>query len=234
MGTEDATQPAISRDGNILAFVQGSAIFSILRVSVSAGDSRETKGALIISSSAQDSGPSVTPDRSQFAFQSGRSGSQQIWISSIDGRTLWQLTQLEGNISGAGSLSWSPIGDRILFDASISGHAHIFVIAATGGSAKQLTFGEVNDIIPRWSADGRSIYFRSNRGGRWRLWKQPESGRTTQPVTSADGMVGQESRDGKWLYFTRDDVSSSATNATRAAILLLRRAYFEGGRSRRR
>ena len=66
-----------------------------------------------------------------------------------------------------------------------------------------MTFGEENDIVPRWSIDGQSLYFRSNRGGRWQLWKLATRGGVPQPVTRDDGMVGQESPDGKWLYFTR-------------------------------
>ncbi|WP_260735896.1 DPP IV N-terminal domain-containing protein [Tunturiibacter lichenicola] len=203
VGTEDATQPAIPQDGNNLAFVQGSAIFGILRVSATKNESPEVRESPIVSSTAQDSAPSISPDGAQFAFQSWRSGSQQIWVSSIDGQTLRQLTPVDGVLQGSGSPSWSPDGDRILFDSRVSGHSHIFVIGSTGGNPKQITFGEVNDIVPRWSVDGRSIYFRSNRGGRWQLWKLPASGGMPQPVTSDDGIVGQESPDGQWLYFAR-------------------------------
>ena len=203
VGTEDAIQPAIPRNGNNLAFVEYSAIFGILRVTASKDASRQGEESLIVSSTAQDSAPSVSPDGTQFAFQSWRSGSQQIWVSSIDGQSLRQLSPVDGNLSVSGSPSWSPDGGRILFDSRIDGHAHIFAIAATGGSPKQMTFGEVNDIVPRWSADGRSIYFRSNRGGRWQLWKLSAGASAPQPVSSNDGMVGQESPDGKWLYFAR-------------------------------
>jgi len=203
VGTEDATQPAIPKNGNDLAFVEGSAVFGIQRVSATRNASREVNESLIVSSTAQDSAPSISPDGSQFAFQSWRSGSQQIWVSAIDGQSLRQLTPPDGDLSGSGSPSWSPDGSRILFDSRISGHAHIFGVAVTGGTPKQITFGEVNDIVPRWSADGRSIYFRSNRGGRWQLWKLPGTGGTPQPVTSDDGIAGQESPDGKWLYFAR-------------------------------
>ncbi|HEY8997840.1 MAG TPA: DPP IV N-terminal domain-containing protein, partial [Edaphobacter sp.] len=104
-----------------------------------------------------------------------------------------------------GSPSWSHHGDRILYDSRPDGHSHIFVIPAAGGKAVQLTFGGVNDIIPRWSSDDRTVYFRSNRGGRWQVWKVSAEGGEPQPVTRDDGMVPQESPDGKWLYFTRGD-----------------------------
>jgi Tol biopolymer transport system component/DNA-binding winged helix-turn-helix (wHTH) protein len=203
VGTEDATQPAIPQDGKNLAFVESSAIFGIQRISAPTEASHAAKDSLIVSSTAQDSAPSISPDDAQFAFQSWRSGSQQIWVSSANGQSLRQLTPSGGNLSGSGSPSWSPDGDRILFDSRTDGHSHIFVIAATGGSPQQITFGEVNDIVPRWSVDGRSIYFRSNRGGRWQLWKLPVAGEPPQPVTRDDGMVGQESADGEWLYFAR-------------------------------
>jgi len=203
VGTEDATQPAIPQNGKNLAFVQGSAIFGILRVAATKNDLRETKDTMIVSSSAQDSAPSISPDGMQFAFQSWRSGSQQIWVSSINGQSLRHLTSAGGDLSGSGSPAWSPSGDQILFDSRIHGHSHIFVMAAAGGSPRQITFAEANDIVPRWSVDGNTIYFRSNRGGRWQLWKLPASGGVPQPITSDDGMVGQESPDGKWLYFAR-------------------------------
>jgi Tol biopolymer transport system component/DNA-binding winged helix-turn-helix (wHTH) protein len=203
VGTENATQPVVSRNGKYLAFVQGSAIFGILRVFPVSTQSRGVEEPLIVSSTAGDSAPSISPDGSQFAFQSLRSGTQQIWVCSINGQSLRLLTSSGEGLSGSGSPSWSPDGDRILFDSRISGHSHIFVIPANGGNPRQLTFGESNDIVPRWSADAHSVYFRSNRGGRWQLWKLPANGGMPQPVTSDDGIAAQESPDGKWLYFAR-------------------------------
>jgi Tol biopolymer transport system component/DNA-binding winged helix-turn-helix (wHTH) protein len=203
VGTEDATQPAISQDGKSLAFVQGSAIFGILQVSAARNEPTAARDSIIVSSTAQDSAPSISPDGTQFAFQSWRSGTQQIWLSSISGQALRQLTSSVGDLSGSGSPSWSPSGKDILFDSRIHGHSHIFVIPAAGGTPTQITFADDNDIVPRWSVDGHTIYFRSNRGGRWQLWKLPSTGGMPQPITRDDGMVGQESPDGKWLYFAR-------------------------------
>jgi Tol biopolymer transport system component/DNA-binding winged helix-turn-helix (wHTH) protein len=203
VGTEGATQPAIPRDGKNLAFVQGSAIFGILQVSAARNETAAGRDSMIVSSTAQDSAPSISPDGSQIAFQSWRSGTQQIWLSSINGQSLRQLTSSAGDLSGSGSPSWSPSGRDILFDSRIHGHSHIFIMPAAGGTPTQITFADANDIVPRWSVDGRTIYFRSNRGGRWQLWRLPSIGGMPQPVSRDDGMVGQESPDGKWLYFAR-------------------------------
>jgi Tol biopolymer transport system component len=87
-------------------------------------------------------------------------------------------------------------------------------VPASGGPTRQLTFGNSNDIVPRWSHDDRTIYFRSNRGGRWQLWKVPASGGAAQPVTTSDGIVPQESADGTYLYYARGDEDGLWRNTT--------------------
>jgi dipeptidyl aminopeptidase/acylaminoacyl peptidase len=42
-------------------------------------------------------------------------------------------------------------------------HAHLWVVAATGGRARQITFGPQDDGSPRWSPKGDWIVFVSNR-----------------------------------------------------------------------
>lgn len=199
IGTEDAAQPTVSRDGNILrvAYTQGSAIWSIISVTHGAeGVSRE-----LLSSTQEDSAPSFARDGLRFAFQSQRSGFQEIWMAAVDGTGAHPLTHGNGPLTG--SPSWGHQHDEILFDSRTGGHSHIFAIHATGGSPRQLTDGDFNDITPRWSTDDSTVYFRSNRGGRWQLWRVDRNGGSPQPVTTGDGIVPQESPDGKFLYFAR-------------------------------
>lgn len=199
VGTEDAAQPAISRAGNILrvAYTQGSAIWSI--VSVARGSDRVA--AEVLSSTQEDSAPSFSRDGLHFAFQSQRSGFQEIWMAEAAGTRAHQLTRGNGPLTG--SPAWGHLHDDILFDSRTGGHSHIFVVASNGGTPRQLTVGDFNDITPRWSADDGSVFFRSNRGGRWQLWRMDRSGGTPQPLTTGDGIVPQPSMDGASLYFTR-------------------------------
>ncbi len=199
-GTEDAVEPAVSRAGSRLAYVEGSAIWSIQRVSLRSGIA-----VPVFSSTQQDSAPSLSPDGRQFAMQSLRSGSQQIWLGAVDGSSLRQLTSMNGPLTG--SPAWSHDGRSILFDSRPDGHSHIFLVGAGGGQPQQLTSGGANDIVPRWSTNDRTVYFRSNRGGRWQLWRVSADGGDPQPVTPGDGMEPQESADGNWLYYTRGDAN---------------------------
>jgi Tol biopolymer transport system component/DNA-binding winged helix-turn-helix (wHTH) protein len=204
VGTEDAYQPSVGPKLGQLAYTQGSAIWSIVRIQGSSGTGTSSEPDAILESTQQDSAPSLSPNGRFFAFQSRRSGFQEIWIASERGDSLRQLTLMGGPVTG--SPSWSNHGDRIIFDSRPDGHSHIFSVPISGGHPKQLTFGNANDITPRWSHDDQTIYFRSNRGGRWQLWRIPTAGGNPQPVTTGDGIVPQESPDGEWLYYTLGDV----------------------------
>jgi Tol biopolymer transport system component/DNA-binding winged helix-turn-helix (wHTH) protein len=203
VGTEDAYQPAVGPRPGQLAYSQGSAIWSIVRLRENISRNEPSAPEEVLTSTQQDSAPALSPNGQFFAFQSRRSGNQEIWIASAQGDKLRQLTFMAGPLTG--SPSWSNHQNKILFDSRPDGHSHIFCVSAAGGRPKQLTFGNVNDITPRWSRDDQTIYFRSNRGDRWQLWKISATAGEPQPVTTGDGIVSQESLDGRWLYYTRGD-----------------------------
>ncbi len=199
IGTDGAYGPTIARQGGRLVYSHGNATWTILSLDLSNGNPE--REAAILTSSEQDSSPHVAPNGAMLAFQSWRSGSQEIWTAHIDGSDPVQITS-----SGysAGSPSWSPDSRFIAFDARPSLYVHIFLTDTMGGPAHELTSGNFNDIIPSWSANGKWIYFSSTRSGTWQIWKTPSDGSgTAQQVTNGGGMVALESEDGRWLYFTR-------------------------------
>jgi Tol biopolymer transport system component len=210
VGSEDATQPAISLNGNNLAFVQGSAVFGILRVSASTNASRETKRVADCLLDRAGLGPQhLSGWRAVCVPVLALRKPANLGCLPSTGTSLRQLTQLDGVISGPGSPSWSPDGGQILFDARIYGHAHIFVIAACRRQPRNNSRLETS-----------TISFRAGRQTAARFTSAPIaadagnfgscrcSGGTPQAVTSDDGIVGQESPDGKWLYFARGDESN--------------------------
>jgi Tol biopolymer transport system component/DNA-binding winged helix-turn-helix (wHTH) protein len=199
---EDALAPAISRGGEIIAYAQRSAKWSIFQVSLSTSPQSNAVRRLL-SSTEQDSAPRFSPDGKHIAFQSWRSGTQEIWTCSSLGTDLAKLTSYGGPLTG--SPSWSPDGQQIAFDSRPGGHSHIYVIGMNGGAARAITTGEYNDIVPNWSPEGRWIYFGSNRSGNWQIWKVPSNGGDPQQVTRQGGFVGMPSVDGRWVYFAKND-----------------------------
>lgn len=205
MGTEDAFEPTVSHTGQRLAYAQSSAVWSILKYQLQPGQV-EARPSRVVSSTQQDSAPSYSPDGRRIAFQSWRSGAQEIWIASADGSNLEQITSFSKSLSG--SPVWSPDGKQIAFDSRPEGRSHIYLVVPNGGGApRQITDGNFNDILPRWSADGQALYFSSNRSGSWQIWKVSVAGGTPQQITSGGGFVAAESADGNWIYYTKPDAA---------------------------
>jgi Tol biopolymer transport system component/DNA-binding winged helix-turn-helix (wHTH) protein len=203
-GGQNSYSPAISRRGDMLAYSYGSGRWDIERINLKAPAPKTTPERLL-SSDEQDAAPQFSPDGTRIAFQSWRSGAQEIWVCAADGSALSQLTSFGGALSG--SPSWSPDGRKIAFDARPNGRAHIYVMSPDGGVPKALTNGNDNDVVPSWSPDGKWVYFGSNRSGSWQIWKMESTGGTPKQVTTQGGMVGRISPDGSWVYYTKPEIA---------------------------
>lgn len=203
IGGENSYSPAISSRGNMLAYSHGTGTWDIVRVDLKSS-AKQILTDQILSSNEEDAAPQFSPDGTRIAFQSWRSGEQEIWTCAADGSTPEQLTSFNGPLTG--SPRWSPDGSKIAFDSRPGGFAHIFLMSPDGGVPRQLTFGSNNDIVPSWSPDGKWIYFGSNRSGGWQIWEIASSGGKPRQVTQKGGVVALASPDGKWVYYTRSGV----------------------------
>jgi Tol biopolymer transport system component/DNA-binding winged helix-turn-helix (wHTH) protein len=201
-GTDNAFTPTVSRSGSRLAYSQGSSTWSLMRLDLK---SSKLPGTKLVSSTEQDSAPQFSHDGRRVAFQSWRSGTQEIWISNSDGTGPQRMTSFDGPITG--SPSWSPDDRRIAFDSRQNDRSHIFVMNSAGGTPTALTSGDYNDIIPSWSKDGKWIYFGSKRNDSWQIWKVSVDNGESKQVTTDGGFVAHESYDGRWLYFTKYGIS---------------------------
>ncbi len=192
-----AVRPAVARDR--LTFSRIMTDYDIWRFRADGGS-----GPLIRSSFAEWS-PEFSPDGQRVAFTSNRSGeTSEIWLASTDGTNPIQLTH--GSGQDRGSPRWSPDGQRLAFDSRDSqGSVDVFTIDSAGGQPQRFVSDRSIEGQPTWARDGRSIYFQSNRTGRFEIWRCPFPAgppEGCQQMTTNGGDVAVESVDGKTLFYT--------------------------------
>jgi len=146
-----------------------------------------------------------SPDGKRIAFQSERSGVNGIWVCDADGSNTVELFSRSGKVCG--TPRWSPDAQRITFDSNLEGNFDIYIIRASGGKPIRLTTDPADDGGSSWSRNGNWIYFASNRTGRWETWKVSAGGGEAIQVTRNGGETAFESPDGKFIYYTKGDMS---------------------------
>ena len=205
-GGIDAIMPATGRKTNRVAWVNQLWDLNIYRASTTGVE----KPVKLIASTLRDQGATYSPD-GHIAFVSDRTGSREIWLAKSDGSGPVRVTNLNG--PPVDHLQWSPDGHKLAFDSQINGHPGIFALQCDSAAMrcaepKRLTTEPFPEAVPNWSADGKFLYFASDRMGRSDIWRQPALGGPAVQVTRDGGYASRESSDGKWLYFSNPRIEA--------------------------
>ena len=190
------SQVSTAAESNLLTYARQTSDVNIWRYNLG------TTPTALISSTRWDSNPDISPDGSRIAYVSDKSGNYEVWVSDSDGQESVQLTSLAGPL--VSMPKWSPDGSKVAFVTWRQGAADIFIVEAAGGTAQPVITSDAEDIAPSWSADGRYLYFSSNRNNGYQIWKKDltNDGEPVQ-VTSIGGLSAFESADGAQVYFVR-------------------------------
>lgn len=117
-----------------------------------------------------------SPDGKQVLYTKAdkKTGNMQIWKMNYDGSSPMIITQsiYHNEIQP----SWSPDGSKIVFAsdegrASANNNYDIWLMNNDGSNRRRLTTNGSRDDLPNFSPDGKTIYFRSNRGIKWNIWE---------------------------------------------------------------
>lgn len=171
---------------------------------------------------AFDAQPRFSPDGKRVVFISDRSGGDNVWIQTLDGRDTVQVTK--GNDALMLSPEWTPDGKYIVASRSggpLGGAAKLWMWHVDGGSGMQLISQPANlkTLGAAFSADGKQIWFAA-RTGDWQynaILPQYQLGvydRQTGERRAVSARYGSAFRpalspDGHWLvYGTRQDTET--------------------------
>jgi dipeptidyl aminopeptidase/acylaminoacyl peptidase len=152
----------------------------------------------ITSGDFDDSQPTWSPDGKQLAFSSNRSMpdpdaslDSNIWVVAADNSDKGaHLTQISTNPGSDNQPVWSPDGKWIAYVSQLDPHLfyyatdHLSISPASGGEAKVLTLSFDRSVRrPRFSADGKFIYFTADDDGEVNLCRIPATGGDiTRPI----------------------------------------------------
>lgn len=123
----------------------------------------------------------LSPDATQVAYNSRKSGTINLWINTLDGSHPRQLTFDE---ELAGFPCWSPDGQFLAFELKRKDSTHIAIIQGSGGEPTQLTFEQGQSFPHSWSPDGEKIAFAGFRNGFWNVWWVSRKDKTEKQVTN--------------------------------------------------
>ena len=125
-----------------------------------------------------------------------------LWKVPINGGNAVRLTSDEGEESNP---QFSKDGKWIAFTAEYDGNTDIYIVAATGGEPKRLTYHSAADIVQGWTPDGK-ILFRSNRESKPtqtnKFYTISTEGGMPEPFEIPRAAYGEISEDNKYIAYT--------------------------------
>ncbi len=143
------------------------------------------------------------------------------------------------NLRRASEPQVSPDGRQVVFVLRTTdleanrGRTHLWTVATDGTGLRQLTTSPESDTSPRWSPDGKAIYFLSTRAGSTQVWRLPMDGGESERVTSLPVDVGSFvlSRGGAWLAVSAQ-VFPDCSGRPEGALACTAKRVEEQGRSK--
>ncbi|MDQ3573064.1 MAG: hypothetical protein M3383_09430 [Actinomycetota bacterium] len=159
-----------------------------------------------------DTDPAFSPDGKKIAFDSLRSGSDDVYTMNSDGSGVTRVTAIAGIDVPIG---WSADGSKIYLETTRTGNYEVFSINSDGASPTNLTnLPGATDVGPRGSPDGTKIVFWSNRdrapgapqqGGNFEIYSMNADGSGVARLTTnpTNDFNPDWSPDGRQIVFER-------------------------------
>jgi Tol biopolymer transport system component len=215
-GDADELQPAWSPDGSKILFVRAHDVSLKLQPGDMFGmflngdlwqfDLRSEKETPVLSDAYN---PAWAPDGTQIAVDASWAGPRRIWVLDGEGHNPQQVTTDSSEEVAHVAPRFSPDGRKVVFQNIERTKFDIRVVNLDSKQLSWITNDVASDTRPVWSPSGKFIYFTSDRGGGWNIWRAPVGpdgalAGTLQQITSGAGQDVEPaiSADGKQLAFS--------------------------------
>jgi TolB protein len=194
-------EPRFSPDGKRIAFVSTSYhkhfhIFvsqfvngELTDVKRLTGETRSDLPRYYYSEFDHEISPAWSPDGTEIIFVSNRGhiyGTGGFWRMKAEPGAEAREIHYEETTWKARP-DFSPDGKRIVYASYLGQQWHqLWVMPSGGGDAFPLSYGDFDNVNPRWSPDGTRIAFISNRDGNTSLWTQDIPGGAQKQLIPRD------------------------------------------------
>jgi Tol biopolymer transport system component/tRNA A-37 threonylcarbamoyl transferase component Bud32 len=155
-GDQSFIEPDVHQSGRLLAG-RIRAQSDIWKFAVGGSPADNTRGRTRVTrQTGQAQTPSVSPNGAEVAYLSDNGGHGNLWIATIDGSSVRQLTFERDPAVGVGVPMWSPAGDWIAFVVSRDWRSSIWLIRPDGSGLHEMV---ASGWGPCWTADGLQLIY---------------------------------------------------------------------------
>lgn len=197
LGIAGGSYPAVSRGRPYAVFQQDNADVNLQSFRFDAAV--DAAGESVASSTRSESWPAFAPNDDRLVFVSNRGGDSQLWLSEPGARTSYQITHHK-NVE-LSAPNWSPDGRRVVYVARGNAQSKLYSVEVDSGQMRQESEDGDNVRYGTYAADGRSIYYVSDRDGAWHIWQRDLGKRSNRRIGDATAYSVSDGVGNGKLYF---------------------------------